>query len=183
MPPRCITAESAKWNSGRLTSIRATASPRRTPPAASPPAIAWTQAAYSPQVQVNSSPRVRIAGRSGWAAAVAWNASHAVRPSSPAGRSVLLPTVLTSIRLEAYPAAAYGKRFASLSHVETLPGEPADVVRQANREQEHYEQESNRAGALHDPERNRATADLLHQAPEDVPAVQGQEREQVDDRQ
>jgi hypothetical protein len=40
---------------------------------------------------------VRIAGRSGWAVAVAWKASQAVRPSSPAGRSVLLATVSTAI--------------------------------------------------------------------------------------
>ena len=39
------------------------------------------------------------------------------------------------------------------------------------------------AGALHDPERHRPAADLLDQAPEDVPAVERQEREQVDHRQ
>ena len=38
-------------------------------------------------------------------------------------------------------------------------------------------------GLLHDPERHRPPADLLDQAPEDVAAVERQEREQVDDRQ
>ena len=36
------------------------------------------------------------------------------------------------------------------------------------------------AGALHDAERDRPAADLLGQRPEDVAAVEGQEREQID---
>ena len=92
-----MAAASAKWNSGRLTIISATVSSLPTPSAASPAATARTRSAYSPQVQVNSSPLVRIAIRSGWASAVSWNASHAVFASSAAGRSVPLSAVFTSI--------------------------------------------------------------------------------------
>ena len=43
--------------------------------------------------------------------------------------------------------------------------------------------EADDAGPLHDAERDRPPAHLLGQRPEDVPAVERQEREQVDDRQ
>ena len=36
-----------------------------------------------------------------------------------------------------------------LTHVESLPGEPGDVVREADRKQDHHEQESDHPGALH----------------------------------
>ena len=48
----------------------------------------------------------------------------------------------------------------------------------ANKQQ--HEQEADRAGTLDDGERHAAAADLLDQAPEDVAAVERQEREQVD---
>src|SRR5215212_2942157 len=41
--PSVITARSAMWNSGRLASISATVSPRRTPSLSSPPASASTR--------------------------------------------------------------------------------------------------------------------------------------------
>ena len=44
------------------------------------------------------------------------------------------------------------------------------------------EREADEPGALHDAERDRAAAHLLGQRPEDVPAVERQEREQVDHR-
>ena len=46
-----------------------------------------------------------------------------------------------------------------------------------------HEQEADDAGPLHDAERDRPAAHLLGQRPEDVAAVERQEREQVDDRQ
>src|SRR3954469_22822724 len=172
-----MAAASAKWNSGRLTIITATVSPLPTPRAARPAATDRTRSAYSLHVQENSSSFVRIATRSGWASAVSWNASHAVAASIPAGRSVALSAVFTSIPGEAYPS---GPRPAIL---EPAVVEAVDVVREPDREQDHHQQEPHHAGPLHDAEGDRAPADLLHEAPEDVAAVQRQEREQVDDRQ
>ena len=50
-------------------------------------------------------------------------------------------------------------------------------------EQEDHEHEADHARLLHDPEGHRPAPDLLDQAPEDVAAVERQERKQVDDRQ
>ena len=60
--------------------------------------------------------------------------------------------------------------------------EPPDVVREADHESMITSTKPTTLGALHDRERDRAAAHLLGQRPEDVPAVERQEREQVDDR-
>src|SRR3954452_18355515 len=171
-----MAAASAKWNSGRLTIITATVSPLPTPSAARPAATDRTRSAYSLHVQENSSSFVRIATRSGWASAVSWNASHAVAASIPAGRSVALSAVFTSIPRGSLP-------LMGSANIEAAVVEAVDVVREADREQDHHQQEPHHAGPLHDPEGDRAPTDLLHEAPEDVAAVQRQEREQIDDRQ
>jgi hypothetical protein len=95
--PRCIAAASNQWNSGRFVSIRAIVEPRSSPSPASPAAVARTFSAYSRQVMENSSPLVRSAQRSGWAAAVAWNASATVEAWSPAGRPAR--SVVTAMRV------------------------------------------------------------------------------------
>jgi hypothetical protein len=59
-----MAAASTTWNSGRLTSMIAMASPRERPNPASPPAVARTRSAYSLQVKLISLPLVRIATRS-----------------------------------------------------------------------------------------------------------------------
>src|SRR6476469_6271487 len=176
--PRCMIAASARWNSGRLLSISATVVPRPTPILASPAASSDTRSAYSPQVQLNSSCRVRIAVRSGYAAAVAWKASHAVRASNAAGRPVVLPRVSTCIP----PGSLPERSSAHSACVEAAVRERAQVVRETHREQDHHEQEAHGAGPFHDPERKRSRPDLLDQAPEDVAGVERQERKQVDDR-
>src|SRR5215204_6451324 len=77
--PRCIAAASTRWNSGRLVSISASVSPRRSPRAWRPPAMRRTRSAYSRQV-ISSAPFfVRRATASGWASAVLWKASQTVR--------------------------------------------------------------------------------------------------------
>ena len=65
---------------------------------------------------------------------------------------------------------------------EPLAAQPADVVAQADDEEEGDEQEADDRGPLDEAKRNRAAADLLGQRPEDVAAVERQEREEVDDR-
>src|SRR4051794_14366593 len=79
-----------------------------------------------------------------------------------------------------------GERYmtgASPSKAEALAREPPDVVRQADDEQEGDQGEAHEPGPFHDIERDRAAAHLLRQRPEDVPAVERQEREEVDDPQ
>jgi hypothetical protein len=51
-----------------------------------------------------------------------------------------------------------------------------------DREQQQDEHEADHAGALHDAERDRPAAQLLGERPEDVAAVERQQREQVDHR-
>src|SRR5262245_14189071 len=68
-----------------------------------------------------------------------------------------------------------------LPDVEPRARQPVDVVRQADDEQKEDEQEPDGACPLHDAERDPASAHLLDQAPEDMPPVQGEEREEVDD--
>src|SRR5436305_15185933 len=65
---------------------------------------------------------------------------------------------------------------------EALAREHADVVRQPDREQHQDEREADHPGALHGAVGHRPAADLLHYRPEDVTAVERQEREQVHDR-
>src|SRR6476469_2519604 len=70
----------------------------------------------------------------------------------------------------------------TLPHPEARATEPSDVVGQPDHEQHDHEHEPDRAGALHDAERDRPAADLLRHGPEDVAAVERQEREQVPHR-
>src|SRR4051812_11525638 len=160
-----MTARSARWNSGRLESISATVSPRRTPSAASPPASASTRSRSSPQVSEISSFLVRTATRSGKSSAVMRNAS-AIERACSARRET---------------GAAVVAMRPTLPDVEPLAGEPADVVREADEGEHDHEREAHESRPLHDAERDRAPAHLLGQRPEDVPAVERQEREQVDD--
>ncbi len=53
-------------------------------------------------------------------------------------------------------------------------------LREAEEEEHDHEDEAERAGALHHPEGHGPAAHLLDQAPEDVAAVERQEREEVD---
>ncbi len=53
-------------------------------------------------------------------------------------------------------------------------------LREAEEEEHDHEHEADRAGALHTPAGNPLAAHLLDQAPEDVAAVERQEREEVD---
>ena len=66
------------WNSGRLPSISATVSPRRTPSSCSPRASASTRSRSSLHVSETSSSLVRTATRSGWSSAVIRKASAIV---------------------------------------------------------------------------------------------------------
>ena len=66
------------WNSGRLPSISATVSPRRTPSSCRPRANASTRSRSSAQVSDTSSSLVRTATRSGWSSAVILKASAIV---------------------------------------------------------------------------------------------------------
>src|SRR4051794_4929125 len=72
---------------------------------------------------------------------------------------------------------------ATLPDPEALAAQRVDVVREADREERQHEDEADQAGLLHDAERDRLAAQLLGDGPEDVTAVERQEREQVDDRQ
>src|SRR3954454_5750843 len=157
MAPRVIAARSAMWNSGRLESISATVSPCATPSPARPPATASTRSRKRAQVKDSASSCVRTAIRSGWVAAVSRKASATVAAA-------------VALLME-----------ATLPDAESAVGESAEVVGQADHEQPDHEREADEAGALHDVERDRPPAHLLRQRPEDVPAVEGQEREQVDD--
>src|SRR5215217_6039594 len=150
------------WNSGRLPSISATVSPRPTPSRASPPASASTRSRSCDQVRLTSSSFVRTATRSGLSSTVSRNASVMVWAPT-ARRSFVSPMGRT------------------LSDREALSGQAPDVVRQPDNEQRDHQREADEPGALHDAERDRATAQLLGQRPEDVAAVERQEREQVDD--
>ena len=67
-----------------------------------------------------------------------------------------------------------------------LTSKPSPVSRpmsfvKPDHEQRDHEREADEAGPLHHAERDRAAAHLLGQRPEDVAAVERQEREQVDD--
>src|SRR6202030_1450778 len=59
----------------------------------------------------------------------------------------------------------------------------ADVVAEAVDHQERQQHDADGAEAVHGGERDAPPTDLLGQRPEYVPTVEGQEREQVDDRQ
>src|ERR1700722_6315511 len=97
-----MTAESRGWNSGRLWSMNATVSPRRTPSAWNPAASRLTLSAYSANVIVVPSRIVRRATCSARAAAVSWNASHIVvafsATGSPVAAAVSSPASITCLR-------------------------------------------------------------------------------------
>ena len=73
-------------------------------------------------------------------------------------------------------------QFVKSAGVEAAAREAADVVREADEEQEDHEHEAEHPGLLHHAIRDGTAAHLLDQAPEDVAPVERQEREQVDDR-
>src|SRR5215204_5211947 len=160
-----MTARSARWNSGRLESISATVSPRLTPSLASPPASASTRSRSSPQVIETPSSLVRTATRSGKSSAVMRNASAIERACSARRETGAVEVAMRP----------------TLPDAESLPGQSPEVVREADEEQHDHEREPHEAGPLHDAERDRAPAHLLGHRPEDVTAVERQEREQVDD--
>src|SRR5215217_8504074 len=158
------------WNSGRLPSSSAIVSPRRTPSACSPRANASTRSRSSAQVSETSSSLVRTATRSGWSSAVIRKASAMV--AAPTARD------------PAAAGAVMGRPYLrGLTDVEALAGQSPDVVRQADHGEPDDEREADEPGPLHGRERDRPAAHLLGQGPEDVPAVERQEREQVDDAQ
>src|SRR5918999_593951 len=161
-----MAAASKKWNSGRFVSIRPIVSPRPSPIPARPAATRSTLAAYSPQVMLTSSSLVLSATLSALSRAVVWNASATVAASRAVGRSVVAPS--TTRRLP---------------DLEAFVGQPVDVVREPDEEHEQHQHHPDESRPLHDAERDRFAADLLDDRPEDVAAVERQEREQVDDRQ
>src|SRR5215218_8228323 len=132
------------WNSGRLPSMSATASPRRTPSSCRPRASASTRSRSSAQVSETSSSLVRTATRSGWSSAVILKASAMV--AAPTARD-------DASAADAVPMA--GTYLHRLTHVETLARQPPDVVGEADQEQGHDERESDEPGTLHRRERDR----------------------------
>src|SRR5436190_12034971 len=183
-----MAAASARWNSGRFVSIRATVSPFSTPSAASPAASSRTRSAYSPQVQVKSSPLVRRAVRSGCASAVSWNASAIVLASSATGASVLRSAVVVvvvavAIVLFVPPPCRLQEPVTRLPDAKSLSLQASYVVGESHNEHQQDKHEPHYAGAFHDAYGHGAATDLLDNGPEDVPAVERQEREEVHDRQ
>src|SRR2546429_468432 len=66
-----------------------------------------------------------------------------------------------------------------LPHVEALAGQSPDVVGEPDDEDEQHQRDPDCARALHDAEGDPPAAQLLGDRPEDVAAVQRQEREEV----
>src|SRR4051794_10737905 len=153
------------WNSGRLESISATVSPRRTPSLARPPASASTRSRSSDHVRETESSFVRTATLSGWSSTVSRNASAIER--APRERRVTEAVVVATAP-------------ATLPDAEAVAREPPDVVGEADEEQREHEREADEARPLHDAEGDRTAAHLLRQGPEDVATVERQEREEVD---
>ena len=89
-----------------------------------------------------------------------------------------LPTNIC--RLEAISTAYPGGRPGRLPDVEAVGADPADVVGEADHHQHHDEGEADHRRPLHHPQRDRAAAQFLDQRPEDVAAVERQDRQQVD---
>src|SRR5690349_128487 len=172
----CMTAVSTRWNSGRLPIITPTVSPRFRPSLARPEAIFSTRSAYSPHVIETSSPAVRIATLSARSAAVTWKAAQIVSSLSA------LNSTRSRVSIVAIRPPRKLPRRRGLSHGEAVSGEPADVIRQADHEDQGDEHEADDARALHRLERNGPPADPFDDRPEDVAAVEREEREEVDDR-
>src|SRR5438105_2558877 len=170
----------------------ATVSPRRTPSCARPPATASTRPRSSPQVSETLSSALRTATTSRWLAAVRRNASATVCAStarSPTGVIVLLsivPPLCRALSSAPRKLSQCGLKAGSRRNsadVEAWAAERRDVVAEADHEQHHDQHEADHPGPLHHLERDPPTPDLLGHGPEHVPAVQRQEREQVDDAQ
>src|SRR3954453_5385095 len=169
---RVIAARSQRWNSGRLESRMARVSPAPRPSSARPPAMASTRSRAWAQVRLTLSSLVRKATRSPWAATVRRKAS-AMDVASTAARVAVELSMPRTLTQTSEPSAGD----------EVAVGEVADVVGQADGEHQQDQGEAHGAGPLEHRERDRAAADLLGQRPEDVPAVQRQEGEQVDQAQ
>src|SRR3954451_11536898 len=163
--PTIIAAMSARWNSGRLLIISAIVSPRRRPRPCSAPASASAFSRSSAHVYSVEPSSARTAPSSARSPEVSRNAS--------ARLVALTPRVGTAAVSPAMPS----------SYSESLALQRVDVVRQADQEDRNDEHEAHDARALHDREGDRPPADLLGDGPEDVAAVERQEREQVHDRQ
>src|SRR3954453_19058006 len=146
----------------------ASVSPRPRPSATRPPASASTRSRRSPHVHRTPSSSVRTATSPARCFAVMRNASASVPASTARAGVVLLSTVSP-------PPSGLGLRRRTPPAPEAPAGQTVDVVRQTDREQRDDEHEADHAGLLHDPERDRAPADLLGHGPEDVPSVERQE--------
>src|SRR3954452_25437949 len=177
-----MAAASTRWNSGRLLSIRPIVSPRLSPSPASPAAIRSTRSAYSRQLIFTSSPLVRIATRSGTSAAVTWKAPHIVGSWSALYVTRSRSVVVVAISPSPLFRAATGSLNVLLRRSEPLAVQHADVIREPDHEQQDHEREAHYPRPLHRLQRHRAAAHLLHDRPEDVAAVERQEREQVHNR-
>src|SRR3954471_16265056 len=162
-----MAARSARWNSGRLVSSSAMHCPRSRPSLARPPASASTRSRISPHVIVTSSPLVRTNTSSGLFSAVMRNASANVAASI--ARRAAVPDSMLKVppRKLSLPVKPND---ALLPDAEALPRQAAEVVGEADHEDEEHEHDADVARPLHDRERDRPSAHLLGQREEDVPA-------------
>src|SRR5436305_12804445 len=171
------------WNSGRLLSMIATASPRPTPSSARPPATASTRARSWAQVNETRSSAVRTAMISGCAAAVRRSASVIVGASTAdaSGRVIVLLSILcrTSLRSRLPHGSPSHRGAAMLSGQEAASGQSRDVVTQPDHENDDDQDKPDRSGPLHDLEPDPPPPDLLGQRPEDVTAVERGARDQI----
>src|SRR4051794_10333065 len=156
---------SARWNSGRLLIISAIVSPRRSPSPCRAPASASTCSRSSLHVHSVEPSSVRTATSSARSADVSRKASARLVALTPRGGTAAVSPAMPS------------------SYSESLAAKRVDVVGQADHENRDDEHEADDARALHDGVGDRLAADLLGHRPEDVAAVERQEREHVDDRQ
>src|SRR4051794_28903072 len=131
--------------------------------------MASTRSRAWAQVRLTLSSLVRKATWSPWAATVRRKAS-AMDVASTAARVAVELSMPRTLTQTSGPSAGD----------EVAVGEVADVVGQADGEHQQDQGEAHGTGPLEHRERDGPAADLLGQRPEDVSAVQGQEREQVD---
>src|SRR4051794_27651585 len=155
---------SARWNSGRLLIISAIVSPRRSPSPCRAPASASTCSRSSLHVHSVEPSSVRTATSSARSVEVSRNASARLVALTPRVGAAVSPAMPSS-------------------YSESLALQRVDVVRHPDGEDGDDEDEADDAGPLHHGERDGPPADLLGDRPEDVPAVERQEREEVHDRQ
>src|SRR5689334_15810758 len=113
------------------------------------------------------------------------NASLTVGASTArpaAGEITLLSMLLlSSPELMRFQGESY-QRVLVLPQSDPGPRQRRDVVGQADHEDHQNQHESDHTGALHDLEGDPLAPDLLGHGPEHMAPVEGQEREQVDDR-